>query len=102
MRTSFISPRAHLLVTSRHPPHPLLFPLPPLFSSDQSPKWDCPGAAGDGSGGNCSVYQNRTTLRGPNTAHILPLADTQSTALFVHDALALAELALVLGDDDVC
>ena len=91
---------------ARHLPPPLAplapLPLPPYFSSDQSPKWDCPGAAGDGSGGNCSVYQNRTTLRGPNTAHILPLADTQSTALFVHDALALAELALVLGDDDVC
>jgi hypothetical protein len=63
---------------------------------DQSPKWDCPGAAGGGSGGDCSVYENKTGL-GPNPAHVLQLGDTQSTALFVHDALSLAELALALG-----
>ena len=27
---------------------------------DQSPLWDCPNAAPDGSGGNCSVFETKT------------------------------------------
>jgi len=59
---------------------------------DQSPKWDCPGAAADGSGGDCSVFENKTGCGGPNPSHVLQLGDTQATSLFVHDALSLAAL----------
>ena len=63
---------------------------------DQSPLWDCPGAAADGSGGNCSVFTTKTGL-GPNPDHVLQIGDAQSTSLFVHDAESLAELADVLN-----
>lgn len=34
---------------------------------------------------------------GPNPAHVLQIADVQSTSLFVHDALCLSELAAILN-----
>lgn len=61
---------------------------------DQSPKWDCPGAAPDGSGGNCSVFTYRNPKSSP---HVLQLADTQSTSLFVLDAECIATLALAVN-----
>ena len=59
---------------------------------DQSPLWDCPGAAPDGSGGNCSLLWSPASQ-----PHLLQLGDVQSTALFCADARALAELAEAVG-----
>ena len=59
---------------------------------DQSPLWDCPGAAPDGSGGDCSSLWSAALQ-----PHLLQIGDAQSTALFVADARALAALADVLG-----
>ena len=64
---------------------------------DQSPLWDCPDAHPDGSDGNCNVF-NTTSKAGPNPSHVLQIADTQSTSLFIIDALALAELSTVLSE----
>ena len=53
---------------------------------DQSPLWDCPGAAPSGDGGNCSL------LWSPDSPRVLQIGDAQSTALFAADAAALVEL----------
>lgn len=53
---------------------------------DQSPKWDCVGAAPDGSGGDC-------TGMAVNGSRVLQIGETQSSSLFVADADALAILA---------
>ena len=53
---------------------------------DQSPKWDCVGAAPDGSGGDC-------TGMAVNGSRVLQMGETQSSSLFVADADALAILA---------
>lgn len=53
---------------------------------DQSPKWDCVGAAPDGSGGDCSGFA-------VNGSNVLQFGEVQSTSLFVADAIALAQLA---------
>jgi hypothetical protein len=53
---------------------------------DQSPKWDCVGAAPDGSGGDC-------TGMAVNGSRVLQMGETQSSSLFVADADALAFLA---------
>ena len=53
---------------------------------DQSPKWDCVGAAPDGSGGTCEGMAI-------NGSAVLQLGETQSSSLFVADADALAVLA---------
>jgi len=57
---------------------------------DQSPKWDCLGAAPDGSGGNCSTFV-------VNGSSVLQFGETQSTSLFIVDATALATLARVVN-----
>ena len=53
---------------------------------DQSPRWDCVGAAPDGSGGDCEGFA-------VNTSRVLQFGDTQAVSLFVVDADALATLA---------
>ena len=53
---------------------------------DQSPKWDCIGAAPDGSGGSCVGMAI-------NGSRILQMGEVQSTTLFAVDAAALAILA---------
>ncbi len=57
---------------------------------DQSPKWDCVGAAPDGSGGDCSWMAL-------NGSAVLQMGEAQSTALFVADADALAALCDAAG-----
>ena len=57
---------------------------------DQSPKWDCVGAAPDGSGGDCSGMA-------VNGSNVLQMGETQSSSLFVADAEALAALAAIVN-----
>lgn len=56
--------------------------------------WDCPGAAPDGSGGNCSV------IFAPRL-HTMLLRDVGATSIFLMDCEALAQLAVLVGRMDV-
>lgn len=57
---------------------------------DQSPKWDCIGAAPDGSGGDCDSFV-------VNSSRILQFGEAQSTSLFIVDAMAISALARIVN-----